>query len=209
MSGSELSPAQRSFRPVGQMGKRSLLLVGYGAMIALLIVSALQAYRIQRSASEQSAEIYHRYVKGEEILSRCSRSLFLGGIYARDFLLSTKPDRASTYGAQLGSLKLESQKALEELGELPDPAPSASPLTAITQEYWDALESIAGWTVETSANLGFDFVQREITPRRNAAGDLAREFRDARQNALKKSELEFSRSRRSATVWLFLMVGFC
>jgi signal transduction histidine kinase len=191
------------------MGTRNVLLVGYGAMIGLLIVSALQAYRIQQSASEQSAEIYHRYVKEEEILSRCRRNLFVGGIYARDFLLSTKPDRASTYRAQLGKLKLESQKALEELGELPGPAPSASPLTVKTLEYWDALESIAGWTVEASAKLGFDFVQREITPRRNAAGDLAREFRDARQNALKNSELEFSRSRRSARLWLFLMVGLC
>ena len=187
--------------------KRHVLRAGFAAMIVLLIASGIDAYRIQQSASQRSAEIYHRYVQGEESLYRCRRSIFLGGIHARDFLLSTRPERASTFKAQLAELKMESEKALDELEALPDPTPSPSALKVKMQEYWDTLEPIAGWPVEASARQGFDFVQRQIAPRRNAAGDLAREFGTASQNGLRNSELEFARSRRSAALRLFLILG--
>lgn len=59
-----LSPFSPHENRPSRMRKREVLRAGYAMMVALLIISAVEAYRIQQSASLQSADIYRRYVKG-------------------------------------------------------------------------------------------------------------------------------------------------
>ena len=186
-----------------------MLGAGYGAMVLLLIVSAFEAYRIQRSASQQTAEIYHNHVKQDDVLYRFRRILFLGAIGGRDFLLNRQSNRSSVYKVQLQQWKADAGRTLDELDQLPSPKPASSQLRAKTQEFWETLALIAEWNSETSASRGFDFIQQEITPRRNATGDLVRELTQANQEALKNSEAQFADSRRSATLRLLVMLGLC
>lgn len=204
-----LSPFSPHENRPSRMRKREVLRAGYAMMVALLIISAVEAYRIQQSASLQSADIYRRYVKGEELLYRCRRALFLGSIYARDFLLSPRPDRVFVFRSQLTELRAESQRALDELDQLSAPKPHSLALRGRTQEYWDTLQRLLDWSDEARAKLAFDFVQQEIAPRRNAAGDLVRELGEAGQQALSSSEEEFAKGRRSAAVRLSLILGLC
>ena len=168
----------------GRRRKRAVLRAGYGAMVLLLIISAFEAYRIQRSASQQTAEIYHNHVKQDDVLYRFRRILFLGALGARDFLLNRQSDRSSVFKAQLQQWKADADRTLDELDRLPSPKLASSQLRAKTQEFWETLALIAEWNSETSASRGFDFIQREITPRRNATGDLIRELTQANQEAL-------------------------
>ena len=62
---------------------------GYGAVIAVLIFSAYEAYRIQDSVSRQYLEIYRHFVEQDEALATLRKNLWLAGNYVRDFFINT------------------------------------------------------------------------------------------------------------------------
>ena len=74
---------------------RTALRFGYGAVIAILVFSTFQAYRIEGIVSEQHVDIYRQYVKQDEAISQLRRSIWLAGNYLRDFFLSAHPDRSA------------------------------------------------------------------------------------------------------------------
>ena len=53
--------------------RRAVLRAGYGAVIAVLIFSAFEAYRIQLSVSEQSVDIYRHYVEQDQAIATLRR----------------------------------------------------------------------------------------------------------------------------------------
>ena len=71
------------------MSKRLVLRAGYGAVIAVLVLSAVEAYRIQSGVSREHLEIYRKYVDEEETLATLRRNLWLAGNYVRDFFIRT------------------------------------------------------------------------------------------------------------------------
>jgi signal transduction histidine kinase len=178
-------------------------------MIALLLGSAVEAYRIQASVSAEHVRIYHRYVAEQEIVYRLRRALYAASLDARDFLLSRRPDRETTFQTQLEQLQVETEAALDQLERLPAPAEPASRLRANIREFLATIEPLLDWTEAMRARDGFDFVQQEVVPRRNAIGDLMRELTAASGRALEDAEAEFSATRRGAGRRLFLIVGVC
>jgi hypothetical protein len=59
----------------------------YAAVIVVLGLSAVEAYRIQISVSEQHLDIYRRYAGEEAQLSTLRRNLWLAGNDIRDFFI--------------------------------------------------------------------------------------------------------------------------
>ena len=92
-----------------------MLRAGYGVVIAVLILSAIEAYRIQVSVSRQHLGIYLHYVDQEEVLSTLRRNLWLAGNHVRDSFINVSPDRSEVLHSQLETLKKENQEALEHL----------------------------------------------------------------------------------------------
>src|SRR6185295_8701133 len=95
------------------LSKRRGLRAGYGIVIAVLVFSAVEAYRIQTSASAQQLEIYRRYVDQETSCATLRRDLWLAGNFVRDFFIRNTPEQAGTLRAQLDSLKQEADDALD------------------------------------------------------------------------------------------------
>ena len=191
-----------------RLSKVAGLRLGFGGMIALLLLSAVEAHRIQDSASRQTAEIYHRFVQQGDTLYRVRRLLFLGSIYTRDFLLSHQGDRAAIFRKQLESLKADASAALDELQRTAGGNGSFPRVRANVQEFWAVLQSTLEWTEEMRRTRAYEFVQSEVAPRRNAAGDLLRGLVTVNESVLKSSEAEFARSRRAAMLWLSGAVAF-
>ena len=75
--------------------KRTVLRAGYGAVIAVLVLSAVEAYRIQVSVSRQHLEIYRHFVEQEEALTTLRRNLWLAGNYVRDFFIQNTPEQGA------------------------------------------------------------------------------------------------------------------
>jgi signal transduction histidine kinase len=192
------------------VGPRNVLRAGYAVVLALLVFSASEAYRIQSSAARRTEEIYHRYVQQQDALFRFRRVMYLQAIGARDFLLSPRPNRAEEFRAALNQWKQESEMALADFDRLDAPGgPDTSELREEAQAFWVSLEPLLHWDEEMRRTRAYDFVQQEIVPRRNATGNLVRELAEAGQHAFTRAEQDFVRSRRAAGRRLLVMLGLC
>src|SRR5690242_6130408 len=98
-----------------KLGRRSVLRVGYAAVIAVLILSAVEAYNIQVAVSQRQAEIFRHYVEEEQALTVLRRNLWLEGIYVRDFFIRTTPDQAKVLAGQLDEIAIQNQRTFDQL----------------------------------------------------------------------------------------------
>jgi signal transduction histidine kinase len=190
-----------------RLRKLDVLRLGFGGMIALLVFSALEAYRIQVSASQHSAEIHRRFAQKGTALSQIRRLLFLGSIYTRDVFLSSRPDRAAVFKAQIERIEGEALSSLGDLERLTGPDQSTSELRLHVQGFWSILKSVLDWAEGDSPARGFDFIQREVVPRRNLASELLNSYTEANQSAFANSQAEFDVNRRAAAGRLMLTLG--
>lgn len=192
-----------------RISKRTVLRAGYGAMLILLLASALEAYRIQQRAAAQNQQIYRRYTQQQDALYRVRRILYAGGIYSRDLLLSEAPDRVATYRGQLATLDGEVRASLHLLNLMPPSGDDTTELRRRTEEYVKLLATLAEWPEEKRRRDGIHFIQMELVPRRNTAGEIARDWITLSQSALEESERDFTRNRNTAGTRLFIILGAC
>jgi signal transduction histidine kinase len=193
----------------GWLNKLTVLRLGFGGMIALLLFSALEAYRIQHTAAGQAAETYSRFVQRIDTITRTRRLLYLGSINVRDYLLSEQPSRLDTLQAQLRQLRAEAGVELDQLQRAAGPQQSIAELRRMVADFWTALESAPRRTRDMQGSQVYEFVQSEIVPRRNATGTVLRELTEVTKDALRSSEAEFQRSRHSAVLRILIMMGLC
>lgn len=186
-----------------------VLRLGFGGMIALLVVSAGEAYRIQNTASDRTARIYRRFAEQVELQTRIRRAVYLGSIHSRDYMLSNRADRLETLRTQLTTVKAESLEGLERLQSVTGPESSLAALRDKVREYWSTVEATPERTRRMRGNELYDYVQAEIVPRRNLVGALLRELEDVGRRAMRASQAAFERSRRAALLWLLGMMGLC
>jgi signal transduction histidine kinase len=63
--------------------------------------------------------------------------------------------------------------------------------------------------LDVTASAAYDFVQRDIVPRRTAVYTTLRQLTEVYQSELQNSEMQFARSRQSAVRRLALVLGLC
>ncbi len=187
--------------------RRSVLRAGFGAVIALSLLSAVEALRVQRNLSTQAAEIYRLHIQQDDILFRLRRTLWLGAIAGRDFLLDPHAGRVATFTAQLAKLRADSAQLLDGLERTRAPRASCRELRSKVDQFWNGLEPIPVTAQNLSAAERYDFVQRDLVPRRDTVGDGLWEFTRISQKALEDNELQFAGMRRSTDLRLFLTLG--
>jgi signal transduction histidine kinase len=187
--------------------QRNVLRAGFGVVIALSLVSAMEVYRAQRTLSARAAEICRLHVQQDDALFRLRRTLWLGAIAGRDYLLDPHPERAATFNAQLAKLRSHSDRLLDELALAGAPAPSVRALRTRVDEFWKGIEPIPAAARNLSLAEGYDFVQRDLVPRRNAVGEALWDFTWDSQKVLEENEDQFARARRDADGRLFVTLG--
>jgi signal transduction histidine kinase len=191
----------------GIWSQRAVLRAGYGVVIAVLILSAIEAYRIQVSVSRQHLGIYLHYVDQEEVLSTLRRNLWLAGNHVRDFFINISPDRSEVFRSQLETLKKENQQALEHLARTAHGSAVVPNLRKTLAEYFAVVDPLPQTMQHASRQQEFDFLQREIVPRRGELYNALRNLTAADHQRLQNSEGEFAETRRKAIERLLLMLG--
>lgn len=195
-------------RAAVQPSRRAVLRTAFGAMVLLLIFSTLEAYRIQDAISERHLDIYRHYMEREDALSRLRRNVLLSSSYVRDFFLSTREDRAQLLHNRLRELGKQNGDCLERLERLePKGSHYANP-RKLVEDYWRVLTPV-GAMLDVTASAAYDFVQREVTPRRSAVYAVLRQLTEVYQNELQVSETEFARGRQTSVRRLALLLGLC
>ncbi|MFB3829149.1 MAG: sensor histidine kinase [Bryobacteraceae bacterium] len=188
--------------------RRLALCGGFGVILVLLVLSTVEAYRIQEAAGEYHAEIYRNYIDRDEALSRLRRNVLLSSNHVRDFFLSTREDRVAVLTAELRSLKQQNSEALAQLERLEKPARVHVSPRRLVEEYWRVVEPVPEKSALT-ASAAYDFVQREIVPRRTAAYSSLRQLTQVYQAELQNDEVEYARDRQTTVRRLAMVLGFC
>ncbi len=188
---------------------RTALRFGYGAVIAILVFSTFQAYRIEGIVSERHVDIYRQYVKQDEAISQLRRGIWLAGNYVRDFFLSADPGRSALLKSQLQNLESQSHRALAQLERLKPSEPATRLVNLRIADYWIRLRPVPDTMASIEAPAAYQFVQQEIVPRRNALYDALQQITEADQAALQQSEVQFAGSRQDAVRKLLFMLGLC
>jgi len=191
-----------------RFSKRAALRAGYGTVIAVLVLSAVEAYRIQTSVSRQHLEIYRHYVEQDAVLATLRRNLWLAGNYVRDFFIHSTPAQAETLRSQLNELRTEDEKALDYLARTSSRSDVVPRLRKSLGEFWAMADPIPGTMLRQSNARRFEFLQDVIVPRRGELYAALLALTSASQQKLQESEREFADARRAAAERLMIMLGF-
>jgi len=187
--------------------KRTALRAGYGAVIGVLIVTAVEAYRIQSTISRQHLGIYRHFYEQEEALSALRRNLWLASIYVRDFFIESTPERGQALLAQLKTLQAENETALQVLDKAPNHSRVVPQVRKSLGEFWATIRPLPTTMAHASDKAEIEFLQREIVPRRGELYDALRDITAADQQSLQNNEGEFAETRKQATQRLVIMLG--
>ena len=180
--------------------KRAVLRAGYAAVILVLGLSAVEAYRIQISVSEQHLDIYRRYAGEEAQLSTLRRNLWLAGNDIRDFFIHCTPEQAGLLRTQLASLKSEDERTLAGMAALPE-------LRRKLDDFWTAAEPAPASMLHAASARQFDFLQRVIVPKREDLYSQLLNLAAAGQTRLQRQETEFAETRSQAAGRLSVLLA--
>jgi signal transduction histidine kinase len=189
-----------------RLSKRAVLRAGYAAVIAVLVLSAVEAYRIQASASQQQLEIYRSYVDQEGTLSILRRNLWLAGNDIRDFFISTTPQQANVLRSQIEVLRNEDEDALKHMERFRELVGTAATLRKSLGEFWTVVTPVADTMLNVPDEGKFQFLQEVIVPRRGQLYTALVDLTSADQQKLQVSEKEFAETRRAAAVRLLILL---
>ena len=178
-------------------------------MIAVLVFAAIEAYRIQSSVSVQHLEIYRHYVEQDATVAILRRNLWLAGTYVRDFFIQTTPAQARLLEEQLRGLRLEDDAALAKLARMGANRAVLDNIVKNLADFRGIIEPLPNSMLNEPDERQFEFLQREIVPRRGDLYSALLSIQAADQQRLQESEREFAAARRSAASRLLLILGLC
>jgi signal transduction histidine kinase len=194
---------------IGGLSKRAVLRTGYGAILAVLVFAAVEAYRIQSSISDQHLEIYRHYVDQDQQVAILRRNLWLANTYLRDFFIHTTPEQGSELERQLEELRLQDDAALDRLSRISSSGEVIAAIRKSMDEFRGIIEPIPQTMLRKTNDEQYEFLQREIMPRRVDLYGTLLAFQAADQRRLQDSEREFSAARRNAARRLLLILALC
>lgn len=189
------------------LGRKSALRNAFALIIGLLALATLLSYSIQESFSRRSVEIHRQFVQEQEVLTSIRRNLWMGGILTRDYFLNSSPTRTEEFRAQLDKLKAETSRLLPLLVATGATPESVQQLRERFDDLWLTLETSVA--PDFGQAQPYDFIQREVVPRRDAAGQVLRQVERANRDALSEIESRFTLSRTAAATSLMYLLGAC
>ena len=87
------APAPRLLARLG-MSSRAVLYVGFGSLLALMILVAVSANRALDRIETSSGQIRHGFLQRDELLNRLRTDLYRSSIDLRDYLLHADEELA-------------------------------------------------------------------------------------------------------------------
>ena len=169
------------------MSSRTVLWIGFGGLIALMIVIALSASHALGRVEDTNAEIRRGYLQRDELLNRLRAALYRSGIDLRDYLLHKDPERAAQRHSEILASQQEIDAALRQYRrELPPQ--EAGPVDELQRDvagYFAVIAPVLSWDAATRESRGNDFLRTQVFPRNQQMLRLSERIRqmDSRQLA--------------------------
>ncbi|MBL8236565.1 MAG: sensor histidine kinase [Bryobacterales bacterium] len=179
---------------------------GFAVILALLAYSAFEAARLQRAGGERQGTAYRRFIAQDDAITAIRRTIWLGGIYSRDYFLNPGPGGRQTFSARVEELRMAGDSALELLRSA---APERLRELGIESGFGEFIRELR--QLETS-QLGAtpppgDFIADVLVPRRLALLALFEDFRASIRQELVDAQTRFDEDRAVAARTLLILLS--
>lgn len=179
---------------------------GFAVILCLLVFSAYEAARLQRAGGEQQAVAYRQFIHHDDAITAIRRTIWLGGIYARDYFLNRTPAGLHRFAAQRQELQSVGTATLAKLR-------SASPARFKELEIEPRFAAFIGELrqLESSEAAGIPpaavFIEATLIPRRLALLAAFEDFRATIRQELVDAQTRFHVDRAIAARRLLFLLG--
>jgi signal transduction histidine kinase len=194
------------------MSMRSGLMLGFGVLLILLILSGLSALHALAEVRSANETTLQQFLARNQQLDQIGAAVYLSGTYLRDYLLEPNPARAEQSRRALLDAEARMQSLLADNGKLSGAADHEmfESLKRELQEYWDTMEPVLSWNLEQRRTQGYGFLRDQVFPRRLNTLAIADTIRSVNQQQLMQRDRElqdkFSEVRGQLVLALVVML---
>jgi signal transduction histidine kinase len=197
------------------MSSRAALWVGFGSLLALMILLAVNATDAMARIETANAQIRDKFLERDDLLERLRSDLLRSGIDLRDYLMHSDPDLAER---RRSDIVLAQQEMAAAVGRYrtdlpPEERAAVDELERDLDQYFAVTRPALAWDAATRQKQGEQFLRDQVFPRRQQmleAGDRIRQI-DMRQleTAQTTQSQVFAGHRREvlATALLAILLG--
>ncbi|HWC99322.1 MAG TPA: sensor histidine kinase [Candidatus Sulfopaludibacter sp.] len=174
-----------------------VLLVGFGMLIGLIVLSGITAGQRARIAYREISSLNDRYRTTDRNLNAVALGIYTMGLFARDYLLDPSSSHGAEYRSQLVAERASMEAEFRDLERVirAEDRPRLIELRGELEAYWNALDPLFEWSSKEKAARSWTFLQREILPRRRAALSIAREVSKLTEANLDNEMREIDRNQ--------------
>jgi signal transduction histidine kinase len=196
------------------MSSRAVLWAGFGSLLALMMLVAVNANRALDRIEASSGQIRRGFLRRDELLDRLRANLYRSSIDLRDYLLHADPQLAERRRGEIQHTEQEVTADLREYrqGAPPTEAPAVDELRRDVDIYFGLVAPVLDWDADTRRSQGPDYLRSQIFPRRQQLLQISDRIRemDTRQLASGESTVAavFTGFRRELIITTLLTTLF-
>jgi signal transduction histidine kinase len=194
---------------------RGVLLLGFGVLLILLILSGLSALRALSEVQNANQTSLRQFLAKNQQLDEVRAAVYLSGTYLRDYLLEPDRTKAEQSRRELIDANARIQRLLADNGR-PSNTGDRELFEALQRElrdYWQTMEPVLSWSPEQRRRQGFRFLDDEVFPRRSNTLAIADNIRSLDQQQLMRRDEELRsqffgvRGQLVLSLMVMLLVG--
>lgn len=186
------SPVSEPPAAVRLLTMRGGLMLGFGVLLILLILSGLSALRALSEVQNANQTSLRQFLAKNQQLDEIRGAVYLSGTYLRDYLLETDRAKAEQSRTELLDANARIQSLLADNGSLSGSGDREmfAALKRELRDYWQTMEPVLSWTPEQRSKEGYRFLRDEVFPRRSNTLAIADNIRSLDQQQLMRRDEE-------------------
>lgn len=172
---------------------------GFAVILLLLAASAFEAFRLQTAGGPEQQAAYRRFLEKDEAIATFRRTVWLGGIYSRDYFLSPTASGEARFLSRVRELEEQGETALTVLRRFDPELVQSLNLSGEFAQFLRELRAAPG-----SPN---SFIETVLVPRRLSSFSLIEEFRNDGREELMRAQERYLNERAGATRTLVFLLA--
>jgi len=162
----EVARRTRGVLPRGRV--RTVLFIGFGAVMAIAVAGALNLWITLRQLQTRSSAILDEYLRRERVLRQARTNAYLSTTFLRDFVLDPDPSRSAEHLDGLRNFRGRLNAAIAEYRPLVAAHDRAAfeELADGVEHFWTDVDPLFTWSAEQRRRDGFQFLAQRILPQR-------------------------------------------
>ena len=170
---------------------------GFGIVLALLVYSAAEAFRLQRAGGEELNIAYRRFSRQDDAITAVRRTIWLGGIYAREYFLDRSPGGRERFVNHLDEIE---HTGLQYMNILREAAPARAAELTVEGSFHEFILELRQLTTPGEKEIPAPavLIEEVLIPRRLALLALFEEFRVSVRQELVAAQTRYDADRSAA-----------